>query len=1180
MNRKTHSLEASFALVFRQVLFGCAVFLLLAGSAVPRLFAQASAGLTGTVTDPKGSVIQGASVTIVDKATQVTTKRVTSSAGTYSVIGLLPDRYTVTVESPGFRKSVKNDVNIDVSTTATVDFAMVAGGASETVEVTASSIALNTTQPQLGTTIEPEVVKALPNQVSGRGRQIDTLQFLAPGTTGNTFSHRISGGVDFEQEILYNGIAFPQPETEGYTTNVNPPFEMVQEFRVERTTFAAQFGLGQGVLTYQMASGANRYHGDLFEILKNTALDSAGFFQGKVWGQNGKPPVDKQNNYGFTVGGPLSIPHLYDGRNKTFFHYSQEWFKLVNENTNTATVPTALEKTGNFTDYVDGKGVLIPIYDPLTGKQFQCNGVLNTICPDRFSPASAALLQYLPNPDIPGSNGGLDQNKNYVPYPISSIQHVFGFTIDHTLTAKQNIHYSQWRNSYTTHGFDQTPFVLAPNPLSSLRYFPTIGSGYLLNYSNALTSNLVTTAGLGWFGEINNQFNQLKYSTPLVTGSIVPPNISFGGQHSPTSWGTNGSNTGSVNRKLGITAVNNWLWTKGRHTFNIGGEFRRAYQDDNEEQTAGGHFNFSNDETSTPPVIDPTTGKQTTDKNFGNYGSGFASFLLGLPDSANRSNSQELRLRNVDLSPYVQDDIKLTPQLTVNLGIRWDIMVPFTENNNYIVFLDPTAPNPHANNLPGAATQFGNCVGCAGYTRADTHFTHFGPRVGFAYQLNTKTVLQGGFSIAFLNGGAYEYGTSKVAVNYGNLLVGSYTRDSTGTNASSYGLWDANPLPDPQPSKLNPALGVGTQINAFSRNDGYAPYAQQWSVNVQRELPADLFLTVAWVGNRVIHLPSQLNRPNQLNPQYLALKSDLGLSFKTGAAQKAGYKLPYDNFVADFGGSATVAQSLAPYPQYSNIFNNFEASGTTYYQGLQVEAEKRYTNGLSFLLGYTLSRSYDNASSGFSSFSNGALNKYNQKAEYTISSADSPNTFKASGVYDLPIGPGKRYLRANGLAGEITGGWQIGYILDYEQGTPFGVYSNVPGLPHGGNRPDRKDSVPLKTLSYQTERDFFLGRRSTAQIFDPTSFQPTSAYVLGNAVRNYSALRFPSNANEAFDISKRFRLTERFSGTLKFDLFNAFNRTQFNGPDRNASDALFGQAVFKGQNNQNRRGQLEARLEF
>ncbi len=1180
MNLKAHVCRVmSKTVMATGVICGSVGLLLLANLAEPKMFAQASAGLTGTVTDPAGSTVSGATVTIVSKATGIATTRVTSSAGTYSVIGLLPDRYNVTVEASGFRKSVQNNVNIDVSTTATVDFALVAGGASETVEVTANSIALNTTQPQLGTTIEPIVVAALPNEVSGRGRQIDQLQFLAPGTTGGTFSHRISGGVDFEQEILYNGIAFPQPETEGYTTNVNPPFEMVSEFRVERTTFAAQFGLGQGVLTYQMASGSNRYHGDLFEILKNTAFDSPGFFQGKVWGQNGAPPVDKQNNYGFTVGGPLSIPHLYDARDRTFFHYSQEWFKLVNQNTGLSTVPTSLEKTGNFTDFIDGKGNLIPIYDPLTGKQFTCNGVANVICANRFSPTSVALLQYLPNPDIPPSNG-LNQNKNYVSYPLQNIQHVFGFSIDHTLTKKQSVHYSQWRNTYVNDGFDNAPFVLAPNPLSSLRHFPTIGSGFLLNYSNTVTSNLVTTAGVGWFGEINNQFNLLKYSTPLVVGSIVPPSITFDGLNAPTAWGTGGANTGSVNRKLGITAVNNWLWTKGRQTFNIGGEFRRTYQDDNEEQTAGGHFSFSHNETSTPQIIDPATGKPTNDTNFGTYGSGFASFLLGLPDSANRSNSQELRLRNVSLSPYVQDDIKLTPKLTLNVGIRWDIQVPFTENNNFIVFLNPTAPNPHADNLPGAATQFGNCTACAGYTRADTHFTHFGPRLGMAYQVNNKTVVQGGFSIAFLNGGAYEYGTSKVAVNYGNLLVGSFTRNGTGTNQSAYGSWDTNPLPNPQPSTINPALGVGTQINAFSRNDGYAPYSQQWSANLQRQLPKDIFLTVAWVGNRVIHLPSQLNKPSQLDPQYLTLKGDLGLSFATGKAQAAGYKLPYANFVNDFGGSALVGQALQPFPQYSNIFNNFEASGTSYYQSAQIEAEKRYTNGLSFLLGYTLSRSYDNASSGFSSFSNGALNKYNQKVEYTISSADSPNTLKASGVYDLPIGPGKKYLSSKGVVGQAVGGWQIGFILDYEQGTPFGVGSNVAGLPNGGNRPDRNPSVGLSTASYQIERDFFLGKRSNAPIFNPSAFTLTQPYVLGNSLRNYSELRGPSYANEDFDLHKKFFFGERYAGILKFDLFNAFNRTEFNGPDNNASDTNFGQAIGKGQNNGNRRGQLEVRLEF
>ena len=252
------------------------------------VWAQANAGVTGTVTDPSGAVVPDANVTITNEGTSVSNKAITSSSGTYTVTGLIPGAYTLTVEKSGFKKAVQNHVNVEVSTTSTINFSMTTGAATETVEVEASSIALNTTAPQLGSTIEPAVVKALPTQVSGRGRQIDQLQFLAPGITGDTFSHRIGGGVDFEQEIVYNGVPAPQPETEGYTTNFNPPYEMVQEFRVERSTFSAQFGLGQGALTYQMASGTNSYHGDLFEINRNSLFDSVGYFNGPYWGGTNK----------------------------------------------------------------------------------------------------------------------------------------------------------------------------------------------------------------------------------------------------------------------------------------------------------------------------------------------------------------------------------------------------------------------------------------------------------------------------------------------------------------------------------------------------------------------------------------------------------------------------------------------------------------------------------------------------------------------------------------------------------------------------------------------------------------------------------------------------------------------------------------------------------------------------
>ncbi len=1134
------------------VLFSCTA---------PYIFAQTQSGVTGTITDNSGAIIPNAEVTITNVGTQTSQKVVTTSSGTYAATGLLPGRYTITVVAPGFSKTVKDQVNLEVSSNATIDISLTAGGSDTTVEVTSPLISLNTTQPELGTTIEPAVVAALPVAIGGgRTRQIDQLQFLAPGTQGDTFSHRINGGVDFESEILYNGIPAPQSETAGYTVNFNPPFELINEFRVERSTFSAKYGLAQGAVTYQTASGTNVLHGDAFYNNRNEYFDARGFF-------NNKTPVDRENNYGFTVSGPVVIPHLYNGKDKTFFLFALDFGKSANTNTNLGTVPTVAQKNGDFSGFVDSTGKVIPIFDPLTGQQFAGN----IIPTSRFSPLSASLLSSLPDPDRPG----LNQNKNAVPNAYPNVQHIYGFSIDHTLNSKQSLHYAQWRNTFTSSGFDSSPIVPSTNLLQSLRYYPNVGSVFLLNYVNAITPNLVLTAGASWVGEINDQFTlKSGVNFPGVVANPIAsvfPNVTFDGSNATTSFGTNGGNSNSINRKLGLAAVVSVQWIKGHNTFTFGGEGRRSYQDDNECQFCGGEFDFSQRTTADP-------------NSLGSTGSSFASFLLGQVDGAQRIFANELRLRNLLIAPYIQDDIKFTPKLTVNLGLRWDIALPFTENGNQIIYLDPTANNPAAGNLPGIARQFSSAAG--GVTRADINFKAFGPRLGVAYSVDDKTVIQAGYNIAYLNGGAYEYGTSKVATTYGNLLQGSYFASSIGGTTPAYGSWDARALPAPPKQSVSAALGLGSRIEAFDpKRAGKLPYLQQWNVNVQRQLPWNTFLQVAYIGNHGLHLPGQLDPPSQGDPAtLLPYGATLKANINSAAALAAGVRSPYANFSNDLGSNATVARALSPFPQYNEVFNNFDTTGVANYNGLQTSVEKRFSNGLSFLTSYTLSKTLTNADSAFATFATFPVSKYNKFPEYVVSNNDATHNVKVSGTYELPIGPGKSFVNNKGITGQVLGGIQMGFILQYVTGTPIGPgesNNNPLGCANCSNRPDRDASVKLSGTNYTNLGDFSSGR-STHQIFNPLAFVSNSNNAiptLGTAYRNYGEVRNPGVYDEDLKVSKSFAVGERVKVSLEMNYFNVLNRVRFNGPDTNTNDSNYGY-VTPGQNGNPRQGQLGARVSF
>jgi hypothetical protein len=1106
----------------------------------PQLPAQTLSSITGTITDSSGALTPNAKVTITNVATGVIKTATASSAGTYVVTDLIPGTYTVRVELAGFQAVVLNGVGVEVGKASTVDAVLKAGNVTQTMEVSADVIALDTTQPNLNTTIENRVVQELPNEISGgRGRQIDQFVFLAPGVTGGTFSKRINGGVDFENEVVFNGVPMAQSETQGFQTIWNPPFEQVNQFNVLRSSFSAQYGLAQGVVTYQTASGTNQLHGDAFEILRNDFFDARGAY-------NPTTPVDKEHNFGFSLAGPVILPKLYNGKNRTFFFVTFEWYRLNQSDTSFMSMPTAAEKAGDFS------ATGLTIIDPATGTPFAGSLIPSS----RFSPLSTSLLQYLPDPTLPGFSNNLQSLRGVLPQR----QNPWGFNIDHAINDKQSIHWAEWRDKQTSYGTETASRLPTSNPLTSNTYNPNLGTVFILSYSNTISPHVVMTAGASWLGELNDQLSQRTTALNFAAAPGAPQvsTLNFAGPLSPTSLGSTW--IASVNRKLGWVAENNWLWMTGRHTFNIGMEVRRTYQDDNECQSCAGSFNFSNNQTADP-------------NNLGNTGNSFASFLLGTVDSANRIGSTEQRLRNWDFSPYIQDDIKLTRNLTVNLGVRWDVMVPFTAIGNNIVYFDSTIANPGAGGLLGAATKFGNCAGCANLDRAAIHYNHFSPRVGFSYALNSKTVLQGGFSQNYLNGGAYEYGTHKVAVNYGNLLLGSFTRNSTGSTTPGFGSWDSNVLPYPAPIPFTPTLGVGTQINAFDpQTDGRAPYDLVWSVGVQRELPFNMFVTASYAGNRGNFLPAQLNPINQLNPKFLAqYGSLLGQAFNSPAAIHAGIVSPYPNFANDFGSSATVLQALVPYPQYANIFNNFDDTGSSLYNAMQVQLEKRYTSGLSFLVSYSLSRMMSNTSSGFTSFSTTSLNKDNQKAEWSIDNNDQTHVATIAATYELPFGKGRRFMNKGGIANAAFGGWQFSPLLSYASGMPLQV--NVPGAPlgTGGNRPNLVGGQPLM-FSYS---NVYSGN----PVINAAAFSDPGPWAIGNEPRYLSGLRSPAFLNENFALAKYFPVGEKVKFKLEIEYFNALNRVIFGSPNTSLLDPNFGK-VINSQANTQRQGQAHFTVTF
>ncbi|HCC58264.1 MAG TPA: hypothetical protein DEQ47_13600, partial [Solibacterales bacterium] len=775
----------------------------------------------------------------------------------------------------------------------------------------------------------------------------------------------------------------------------------------------------------------------------------------------------------------------------------------------------------------------------------------NIIPANRISTVSKNILGYVPKPTLSGLYN------NYPSTGSSTTDYnAYTFKVDQYF---RNTHHlsATWNQSAND---NNGPYSILPAPVESTRNGATNVYTGRVNHDWTITPTLLNTFRVGF----NRQAQFLgsaeaaqQWGSKLGLAGINPgfPAVSFGAF---TALAQNQDILGPIsNTYLFADSVS---WTRGRHNFRIGEDLRRL-QHQGVYPSRDAYFGFSSLETGLPGTA-------------ANTGNEFASFLLGQVHNASEYiNNVVAGARWWYSGTYVQDDFKFNPRLTFNLGLRWDVFTPYTEVANRYSIMDPTKPNPAAGGLKGAYVFAGGSPGSGPYTgtsrlttNAKTDWNNWGPRLGLAWKVTDRFVVRTAYGISYYPDGGLGGGNT-VSVTDG--FSGSPNFVSLNSGVSPAFSWDGGfPQNYDHPPFVNAGLNVGGSANMWWDNAYKPMYKQDWNFTTQTQITSSFVLDVAYVGSKSTRVGTGAVNVNQLNPSYLSLGSLLTSDINSPAVVAAGYTPPYPGFKGSLG------QSLRPFPQYHGVGVESSAMiGNSTYHSLQMKAEKRYSKGLWLLASYTWSKTITDANSqlgGF--FSSSARDNYNRSLEKALAVYDVPSRLVIAFNYELPIGPGKPLLD-HGIAGKILGGWQANGILTYQDGVPLTISANntLP-LFNGGNTPD---SVP----GARVENSFSGFDPAKNVLLNASAFKipafghyGTSAQVLPDA-RSFPVY------NEDFGMEKKFFIREpSMYFELRFELFNAFNRTIFNGPATNINSANFG--TVSGQGNLPRNGQIAAKFYF
>ena len=1175
------------------LLIGWALIAMALSSATEAL-AQ-SAEVSGVVADPLGAVIPAATVTLVNEDTGIRRGVTSNSTGNYDIPFVTPGRYKITVQADGFRAVTQTGVELEVGRNTRFDFTLTIGSTVQAVEVTAGTTLLQHESSSLGQVVQARTVVEMPLN----GRNVMNLTALIPSvipegqsmqnpTGANIYAwgnYQINGDQGNTSATFIDGV--PVNADHAHLLSLVPTQDSIQEFNVQTSSLAAEWGrLAGGVINFVTKSGTNRFHGSAYEFLRNTEINANTFFNNA---SGISKPAFIQNQFGTNAGGPLVIPGAYDGRSKTFWFTSYEGFRQRVGKSSLLTVPTPDERRGDFSNLRDQNGNLIPLYDPTTTQpnpenpghylrnQISCNNVLNVICPGQIDSVARNLESLWPLPNLPGlpftninnyatnavTGGDNDQVTARVDQNISDRQRFFG---RFTYWSDSNL---AW-DPYGTHVYsDRGPetFRAKQIVLGDTYFFsPTAMLDLRLNYLRFAYNRTPESVGfdltsLGWPSSWVDQIPGWLRTLPSIC-------IADSGIGSVSC----GYGTGSVivDRADDYSFIPTLTKITGRHTLRMGGMVE--VQRDNYAQTndASPGFDFNANFTASDP-FSPVGGF------------GFASFLLGYPLDGSADIPSLTAGQQIYRAVYLQDSYHATRRLTLNLGLRYDLQGPWSERFNRLSFFLPNAASQLAQltGLP-LVGRLGLVSSPDRTSRNNFNLDHreFGPRIGFAYGIASKTVLRGGYGVFWLpNNLEFWLSPNLDALNdHTTNFVASIDGGVTPYNNLSSPFPNGLTLP-PGRNPIYQSLFLGQSIYSELPNTPN-PYMQQWNFDAQRELRDGTLVDIAYSGSKGTHLHALQQSIDQLPDKDMAL----GTSLETEVAN------PFYGLITSGTLSApTVAagQLLRPFPQYQTVAINGLPDRDSIYHSMQLKVEKRMQGGGTILVAYTIGKLITTADSltgwlntadlGVSSPGYATQDNNDIKGERSLADYDVPQRLVISYILDLPFGRGRKYWgHVSGFSHKLISGWGVDGISTFQRGFPlqFSTAESLTGTYDGGSRPNFNLAACPSGASSPGSAESRLN-----QWFDTRCFSQPPAFTWGNVSRTEPNLRSDGMRNFDFALFKNTTLrSEKLGLQFRAEFFNFFNTVQFGPPGQTQGTAQFG--MVSSQLNEPRLVQFALRLSF